>query len=100
MPKIVVLSGAGISAESGVPTFRDADGLWEGHRVEDVATPQAYDAQPTVVHLIGGCSLCVATIYSRPSEPPVRTRRPTAITPWYEWSLVSGFLIVVSNLNC
>lgn len=48
--KIVVLTGAGISAESGVPTFRDADGLWEGHRVEDVATPEAYDAQPTVVH--------------------------------------------------
>ncbi|MEP9362664.1 NAD-dependent deacylase [Nocardioides sp. CN2-186] len=48
--KIVVLTGAGISAESGVPTFRDADGLWEGHRVEDVATPEAYDHQPTAVH--------------------------------------------------
>jgi NAD-dependent deacetylase len=48
--KIVVLTGAGISAESGVPTFRDADGLWEGHRVEDVATPEAYDAQPSAVH--------------------------------------------------
>src|SRR6476660_10591471 len=47
---IVVLTGAGISAESGVPTFRDADGLWEGHRVEDVATPEAYTAQPAVVH--------------------------------------------------
>ena len=44
--KVVVLTGAGISAESGVPTFRDADGLWEGHRVEDVATPEAYDLQP------------------------------------------------------
>src|SRR5262245_37283793 len=47
---IVVLTGAGISAESGVPTFRDADGLWEGHRVEDVATPEAFDYQPAVVH--------------------------------------------------
>jgi NAD-dependent deacetylase len=47
--KVVVLTGAGVSAESGVPTFRDADGLWEGHRVEDVATPEAYDAQPMVV---------------------------------------------------
>lgn len=45
-----MLTGAGISAESGVPTFRDADGLWEGHRVEDVATPEAYDAAPSVVH--------------------------------------------------
>lgn len=47
--KIVVLTGAGISAESGVPTFRDADGLWEGHRIEDVATPEAYDARPALV---------------------------------------------------
>lgn len=48
--RVVVLTGAGISAESGVPTFRDADGLWEGHRVDDVATPEAFDAQPHVVH--------------------------------------------------
>ena len=48
--RIVVLTGAGISAESGVPTFRDADGLWEGHRVEDVATPEAFEWQPAVVH--------------------------------------------------
>ena len=48
--RIVVLTGAGISAESGVPTFRDAHGLWEGHRVEDVATPEAFDLQPSVVH--------------------------------------------------
>ncbi len=47
---IVVLTGAGISAESGVPTFRDADGLWEGHRAEDVATPEAFERQPSVVH--------------------------------------------------
>ncbi|GGO90460.1 NAD-dependent protein deacylase [Nocardioides phosphati] len=48
--RIVVLTGAGVSAESGVPTFRDADGLWEGHRVEDVATPEGYDADPGLVH--------------------------------------------------
>ncbi|CUR60719.1 NAD-dependent protein deacylase [metagenome] len=47
--RIVVLTGAGVSAESGVPTFRDADGLWEGHRVEDVATPQAFAWQPDIV---------------------------------------------------
>ncbi|MBD8868139.1 NAD-dependent deacylase [Nocardioides donggukensis] len=47
--RIVVLTGAGVSAESGVPTFRDADGLWEGHRVEDVATPEAFEMQPGVV---------------------------------------------------
>lgn len=48
--KIVVLTGAGVSAESGVPTFRDADGLWEGHRVEEVATPEAFLADPDLVH--------------------------------------------------
>ena len=47
--RVVVLTGAGISAESGLRTFRDTDGLWEDHRVEDVATPEAYDARPDVV---------------------------------------------------
>ncbi len=42
MKKLVVLSGAGISAESGIRTFRDSGGLWENHRVEDVATPEAW----------------------------------------------------------
>ncbi|HTO14869.1 MAG TPA: NAD-dependent deacylase [Edaphocola sp.] len=46
---IVVLSGAGISAESGLQTFRDSDGLWEDHRVEDVATPQAFNKNPKMV---------------------------------------------------
>lgn len=46
---IVVLTGAGISAESGVPTFRGPDGLWEGHRVEDVATPEAFRRDPELV---------------------------------------------------
>ena len=48
--RVVVLTGAGISAESGVPTFRDADGLWHGHRVEEVATPEAFAADPALVH--------------------------------------------------
>lgn len=47
---IVILTGAGISAESGLPTFRDANGLWEGHRVEEVATPEAFIDNPTLVH--------------------------------------------------
>ncbi len=46
---IVVLTGAGISAESGVPTFRASDGLWEGHRVEEVATPEGFAANPALV---------------------------------------------------
>ncbi|MBK9981159.1 MAG: NAD-dependent deacylase [Saprospiraceae bacterium] len=49
MAKIVVLTGAGISAESGIKTFRDAGGLWEGYKIEDVATPEAWERQPGVV---------------------------------------------------
>ena len=47
--KIVVLTGAGISAESGIKTFRDADGLWEGHDVMQVASPQGFAANPELV---------------------------------------------------
>ena len=46
---IVILTGAGISAESGIDTFRSAGGLWEQHRVEDVATPEAYERDPDLV---------------------------------------------------
>ncbi len=48
--KIFILTGAGISAESGIKTFRDADGLWEDHRIEDVATPEAFIRNPELVH--------------------------------------------------
>ena len=47
--KIVVLTGAGISAESGLKTFRDSDGLWEGYNIEDVATPRAWKKNPQLV---------------------------------------------------
>jgi NAD-dependent deacetylase len=47
--RLFVLTGAGISAESGIPIFRGQDGLWEGHRLEDVATPQAFSRDPELV---------------------------------------------------
>ena len=47
--KLVVLTGAGISAESGLKTFRDSDGLWEGYNIEDVATPGAWEKNPQLV---------------------------------------------------
>jgi len=47
--KLVVLTGAGMSAESGIPTFRGADGLWEGYAIEEVASPQGWMRQPKVV---------------------------------------------------
>jgi NAD-dependent deacetylase len=49
MPNLVILTGSGISAESGVPTFRADDGLWMGHRIEDVATPEAFGRDPALV---------------------------------------------------
>ena len=47
--KLIALTGAGISAESGIKTFRDADGLWEGHDVMEVATPQGFKKNPALV---------------------------------------------------
>ncbi len=47
--KIVVVSGAGLSAESGIPTFRDSDGLWENHRIEDVASPEGWRRNRSLV---------------------------------------------------
>lgn len=50
MQRIFILTGAGISAESGLKTFRCAEGLWEGHKVEEVATPGAFAVNPELVH--------------------------------------------------
>jgi NAD-dependent deacetylase len=50
MPNILILTGAGVSAESGISTFRDHDGLWETHRFEELATPEAYLRDPALVH--------------------------------------------------
>src|SRR5512139_343070 len=47
--RVFVLTGAGVSAESGIPTFRGVGGLWEGHRIEEVATPQAFARDPALV---------------------------------------------------
>ena len=49
MKSIFVLTGAGISAESGIQTFRGSDGLWEGHRLEDVASPGGFQRDPSMV---------------------------------------------------
>jgi NAD-dependent deacetylase len=49
MKRLIVFTGAGMSAESGIPTFRGGDGLWENHRIEDVATPEAWERDPEMV---------------------------------------------------
>ena len=51
--KLVVLTGAGISAESGLKTFRDSDGLWEGYSIEEVATPRAWNVMINLSTVIG-----------------------------------------------
>ena len=71
---IVILTGAGISAESGIDTFRDAGGLWEKHRIEDVATPEAFARNPALVQ--GFYDARRAR-----SSPMRRTRR------WRGWSV-------------
>ncbi|WP_367872826.1 NAD-dependent deacylase [Luteolibacter sp. Populi] len=68
---LVILTGAGISAESGVPTFRGPDGLWEGHRVEDVATPEAFERDPLLVHTfynLRRAKLLDGTIHPNPAH--------------------------------
>lgn len=68
-PRVVVLTGAGISAESGLPTFRDAGGLWEGHRVEDVATPEAFEREPdTVQRFYDARRRAVASVVPNPAH--------------------------------
>ena len=57
-PVLVVLSGAGISRESGIKTFRDGDGLWEDHDVMEVATPQAWARDPALVLRWSPASMC------------------------------------------
>lgn len=85
---VAVLTGAGVSAESGVPTFRAAGGLWEGHRVEDVATPQAFQRDPAMVwRFYNGRRTAVRTVSPNPGhhalvrlERHLGTERFTLIT--------------------
>ena len=88
---IVVLTGAGISAESGVATFRGPGGLWEGHRVEDVCTPQALARDPELVHRFYDLRrAALATV-----EPNAAHRALARLDA--EWT--GGLLIVTQNVD-
>lgn len=91
MPQIVVLTGAGISAESGVPTFRDADGLWEGHRVEDVATPEGFERDRALVQ----------RFYDerRASLSSVEPNAAHRALAELEQTLGTGLLVVTQNID-
>ncbi|MDQ6524971.1 NAD-dependent deacylase [Nocardioides sp. LHD-245] len=91
MPQIVVLTGAGISAESGVPTFRDADGLWEGHHVEDVATPEGFERdRATVQRFYDERRAALATVEPNPAHRALAELEET---------LGSGLLVVTQNID-
>ncbi|MCP2366000.1 NAD-dependent deacetylase [Agromyces flavus] len=91
MPRLVVLTGAGISAESGVPTFRDAGGLWEGHRVEDVATPEAFERDPdTVQRFYDARRRAVASVAPNPAH---------AALAHLEARLGDDLLLVTQNID-
>ncbi len=88
---IVILTGAGISAESGLATFRGPSGLWEGHRVEDVCTPEALAANPELVHrFYDDRRAALATV-----EPNAAHRALARLDA--EWS--GGLLIVTQNVD-
>src|SRR3546814_769254 len=80
MRNIVILTGAGVSAESGIDTFRGAGGLWEQHRVEDVATPEAFARDPDPVHRFYHAPRA-ATPAKPPNAAPEAHARPTATSP-------------------
>ncbi len=88
---IVVLTGAGISAESGLRTFRAADGLWEEHRIEDVATPEAFRRNPSLVQR-----------FYNERRRQLREVQPNAAheaLAWLEREWPGDFLLVTQNVD-
>ncbi|MGA4670113.1 NAD-dependent deacylase [Propionibacteriaceae bacterium Y1923] len=80
MTNLVVLTGAGISAESGLATFRASDGLWENHRIEDVATPEGFARNPDLVHrFYDGRRAQAATVEPNPAHQAL-ARLETTVT--------------------
>jgi len=89
--RVVVLTGAGISAESGLATFRDSDGLWEGHDPEQVATPEAFEADPMLVQrFYDDRRAALGTV--QPNAAHVALAR-------LELALGNGFLLITQNVD-
>ncbi|RTE64417.1 NAD-dependent protein deacylase [Amphritea opalescens] len=90
---IVILTGAGISAESGIKTFRAADGLWENHRIDDVATPEAFERDPALVH----------TFYNQRREqlllPDIQPNAAHEALARLEQHFAGQFLLVTQNID-
>lgn len=90
---IVILTGAGISAESGVRTFRASDGLWEEHRIEDVATPEAFARDPILVHRF--YNLRRRQLFDKTVEPNAAHRALAKLEAGWE----GDFLLVTQNVD-
>jgi NAD-dependent deacetylase len=88
---IVILTGAGISAESGIRTFRASDGLWEDHRIEDVATPEGFAANPDLVQRFYDARRAGA-LAAQPNAAHLALARLER-----EWP--GGFLLVTQNVD-
>jgi len=93
MPNLLVLTGAGISAESGISTFRDHDGLWEKHRFEDLATQEAFRRDPVLVHRFYNARRAQLKIV----EPNAAHLALAALER--EWAEKGEFLLVTQNVD-
>lgn len=93
LPHVVVLTGAGISAESGIRTFRAADGLWEEHRVEDVATPEGFRRDPTLVQAFYN------TRRRQLQQPEIQPNAAHRALAELESMLGDRFLLVTQNID-
>lgn len=92
-PFVVVLTGAGISAESGIRTFRAADGLWEEHKVEDVATPEGYRRDPELVQTFYNAR---RQQLQQPEIQPNAAHKALAVL---EDALGDNFMLVTQNID-
>lgn len=92
-PKIVILTGAGISQESGLHTFRDPDGLWARHRIEDVATPEAFARNPALVQ--GFYNARRAAL----RDPRIRPNAAHEALAELDWRWPGELLLVTQNVD-
>ncbi|WP_237385162.1 Sir2 family NAD+-dependent deacetylase [Xenorhabdus sp. Sc-CR9] len=92
-PHVVVLTGAGISAESGIRTFRSSDGLWEEHRVEDVATPEGFQRDPDMVQAFYNARR------KQLQQPEIKPNAAHYALAELEQILGDNFLLVTQNID-
>ncbi|AOM40450.1 Sir2 family NAD+-dependent deacetylase [Xenorhabdus hominickii] len=92
-PHVVVLTGAGISAESGIRTFRSSDGLWEEHRVEDIATPEGFQRDPKMVQAFYNARR------EQLQQPEIKPNAAHYALAELEQELGDHFLLVTQNID-